>query len=65
MASDTGTGGFTVSVADPITDPEAIPIVVPPCERVLAIPEELIAATPGRDEVQLPVVVMSAVDPSV
>lgn len=55
MASDTGTGGFTVRVADPITDAEATPIVAPPVERVLAIPEELIVATPGTVELQLPV----------
>jgi hypothetical protein len=65
MASDTGTGGFTVRVADPITDAEATPIVAPPVERVLAIPEELIVATPGTVELQLPVWVMSAVEPSV
>ena len=65
MVSDVGTGGFTVRVVDPVTDPEAISIVVPPWERVLAIPEELTAATPGKDELQLPPVVMSAVEPSV
>ena len=64
MESDTGTGGFTVSIVEPVTDPELADMVVAPARLALASPVALMLATYGADELQRTVEVRSCEDPS-
>jgi hypothetical protein len=61
---DTGTGGLTVSVVEPETDPEVAEIVVVPAQRALASPAELMLATLRTDELHPVDWVTSCVEPS-
>ena len=69
MAIETSAAGFTVNVADALTVPELMPIVVLPVASVLAKPFDpvalLIVATVAIVELQCPDCVRSCVVPSV
>ena len=66
---DASAAGVTVSVADALTVPELIPMLVVPVARLVARPavgfELLIVATVAAVELQCPVCVRSCVLPSV
>jgi hypothetical protein len=67
-AMDTSAAAVTVSVADPVTPPTLIVIVVPPTASALARPwipgvSEIVASVPLL-ELQCPAVVTSCVVPS-
>ena len=62
-AIDTSTAGPTLSVADPLIDPEAAAMVAVPTPAPVADPLELIAATVGNDELQVTLPLRSCVLP--
>ena len=52
-STDIGTGELTVRRDEPLTDPKAAVIEVPPMDALLASPAESMAAMAGSEEVQL------------
>jgi hypothetical protein len=62
--SEARAAGFTVSVADPLTEPEVAVITDVPCVLEVASPAALTVATPVVAEVQVAVLVRSLVEPS-
>ena len=64
-AIDTSTGGATLSVVEPVIDPELALTVVLPCATVCANPVPLIVATLCADELHVTEPVRFCVLPSV
>ncbi len=63
-AIDTSTAGPTLSVADPLIDPEVAVIVAVPTPAPVANPPEPMLATVVKEELQLTVLLKSCVLPS-
>jgi hypothetical protein len=57
--SDTGTGAFTVSRAEPVAEPALAEMVVVPASIVIASPDEPTVATAGIADVHVADCVMS------
>jgi hypothetical protein len=60
-AIETNSGGFTVSVVEAFTLPDAAPMELWPCARAVANPDPLMVATPALEDVQVTELVKSCV----